>query len=169
MCHHWHCSTTAPTPSYMVVPLHLHLVLVLSPSCAWHCCQWATLNQCCGSGPFLTGSGSRYFFFTSSSSGSFSYKNRLKSIVKKMFLPSHLHTGSDGLQLCNTALNIRSTWTWTLGRPYMQRCCPWYPQQALLPEHFSLAPLPGFLKTGSSLDIRLTSSCPLASFSPRPL
>ena len=31
-------------------------------------------------------------FFTGS--GSFSYKNRLK-VVKKMFLPSHLHTGSD--------------------------------------------------------------------------
>ena len=46
-------------------------------------------SQCCGAGPFLTGS--RYFFFTGS--GSFSYKNRLKS-SKNMFLPSHLYTGS---------------------------------------------------------------------------
>ena len=40
-------------------------------------------EQCCGAGPFLTGSGSRYFFFTGS--GSFSYKNRLKSSLKKCF------------------------------------------------------------------------------------
>ena len=38
-------------------------------------------TQCCRAGPFLTGS------------GSLSCKNRL-NISKKMFLPSHLHTGS---------------------------------------------------------------------------
>ena len=62
--------------------------------------------QCCGAGPFLTGSGSRYFFFTGS--GSFSYKNRLKSSKKHVFAFTSLHrlrpksTGSDRLRLRNT-------------------------------------------------------------------
>ena len=58
-----------------------HHLLILFP---------LTLQQCCGAGPFLAGTGYRYFFFTGS--GSFSYKNRLKS-SKKMFFLSHLHTG----------------------------------------------------------------------------
>ena len=41
--------------------------------------------QCCGAVPFLTGSGSRCFFFTGSGSGSFSYKNRLKGSKKTCF------------------------------------------------------------------------------------
>ena len=48
-------------------------------------------NRCCGAGPLLTGSGSRYLFFTGSSSSS--YKNWLTS-SKNVFLPSHLYTGS---------------------------------------------------------------------------
>ena len=58
-----------------------------------------TAVQCCGAGPFLTGSGFRYFFFTSS--GSFSYKNRLRSSFKKVFDFTSSHrlrpksTGSD--------------------------------------------------------------------------
>ena len=42
-------------------------------------------GQCCGASPFLTvhDSSSRFFFFTVS--GSFSYKNRLKSSKKNLF------------------------------------------------------------------------------------
>ena len=46
-------------------------------------------RQCCGAGPLLTGSGSRYFFFTGS--GSSSYKNRLKSSKKHVFAFTSLH------------------------------------------------------------------------------
>ena len=46
-------------------------------------------DQCCGAGPLLTGSGSRYFFFTGS--GSSSYKNRLKSSKKHVFAFTSLH------------------------------------------------------------------------------
>ena len=60
-------------------------------------------HQCCGAGPFLTGSDSRYFFFTGSGSSSFSCKNRLKSKKKHVLAFTSLHrlrlqpksTGSD--------------------------------------------------------------------------
>ena len=75
----------------------------------WH-------GQCCGAGPFLTGSGSgsspasRFFFFTGS--GSFSYKNRLKSSKKHVFAFTSLHrlrlgpksTGSATLGMKRTRL-----------------------------------------------------------------
>ena len=67
-------------------------------------------SQCCGAGPFLTGSSSRYFFFTGSSS--FSYKNWLKSSKKHVFAFTSFHrlrlrpksTGSDRLRLRNTGV-----------------------------------------------------------------
>ena len=60
-----------------------------------------SVDQCCGAGPLLTGSGSRYFFFTGS--GSSSYKNRLKSSKKTcfclhIFTPAPAPTGSATLQ-----------------------------------------------------------------------
>ena len=62
-----------------------------------------TCRQCCGAGPFLTGSG--YFFFTGS--GSFSYKNRLKSSKKcfclHIFTPAPAPTKKYRLRLRNTA------------------------------------------------------------------
>ena len=57
-------------------------------------------NQCCGASPFLTGSGSSYLFITSS--GSFSYKNRLKS-SKNIFTPAL----TKKYRLRNTASNAK--------------------------------------------------------------
>ena len=49
-------------------------------------------NRCCGTGPLLAGSGSRYPFF-GSGSGSSSYKNWLTSSEKRVFF-LRLNTGS---------------------------------------------------------------------------
>ena len=85
-------------------PLPVPFVTLLLPR---HFCY----RQCCGAGPFLIGSDSRYFFFTGS--GSFSYKNRLKSSKENVFAFTSSHwlrlrpksTGSDLLRLRNTEYN----------------------------------------------------------------
>ena len=45
-------------------------------------------NQCCGAGPFLTGSG--YFFFTGYGSDSSSYKKKALNYLNKIF--NHIPT-----------------------------------------------------------------------------
>ena len=57
--------------------------LFLSWNSSWVCRKKTDFDQCGGAGPLLIGSGSRYFFYTGS--GSFSYKNRLKSSKKSVF------------------------------------------------------------------------------------
>ena len=57
--------------------------LFLTWNSSWVCRKKTDFDQCGGAGPLLTGSGSRYFFYTGS--GSFSYKNRLKSSKKSVF------------------------------------------------------------------------------------
>ena len=57
--------------------------LFLTWNSSWVCRKKTDFDQCGGAGPLFTGSGSRYFFYTGS--GSFSYKNRLKSSKKSVF------------------------------------------------------------------------------------